>query len=181
MTFFLILTIVATVWLGTLAWFDCRYRKLPNYLTLPGVVIFPLMWLCLYGWKGFGYSLLGGLIGGAFLLIPYLLRGAGAGDVKMLLAVGCLSGFPGIFTTLIATSVAGLFLGVVMIIAGKTDASRVKHLFRCCFDVKYDRKAGREALPEFVKKKVRIPYGVAIAAGMWFTLLYTLYTLYTHK
>ena len=173
MTFFLIMAALASVWLGVLAWSDCRYRKLPNYLTLPGVVVFPVMYFFLMGWKGVGLSLLGGLIGGFFLLIPYLLRGAGAGDVKMLLAVGCLSGYPGIFTTLIATSVAGLILGAVMIAAGKTDAPRIKHFFRCCFDIKYDRQAGRDALPEFVKKKLRIPYGVAIAAGMWFTLLYT--------
>ena len=64
-----------------------------------------------------------------------------------------------------------------MILAGKTDGARVRHFFRCCFDIKYDRKAGREALPEFVKKKVRIPYGVAIAAGMWFNLLYTAFLL----
>ena len=177
MTFFMILTALATVWLGALAWSDCRYRRLPNYLTLPGVVIFPVMYYFLMGWKGVGYSLLGGAIGGFFLLIPYLLRGAGAGDVKMLLAVGCLSGYPGIFLTLFITSIAGLLLGAVMIAAGKTDAARVKHFFRSCFDVKYDRKAGKDALPEFVKKKVRIPYGVAIAAGMWFNLLYTTYLM----
>ena len=177
MTFFLILTALATVWLAALAWSDCRWRRLPNYLTLPGVVIFPVMYYFLMGWKGVGFSLLGGLIGGLFLLIPYLLRGAGAGDVKMLLSVGCLSGFPGVFLTLIITSVAGLILGTVMILAGRTDAARVKHLLRCCFDIKYDREAGKAALPEFVKKKLRIPYGVAIAVGMWGNLLYTAYLM----
>ena len=177
MTFFLILTALATVWLAALAWSDCRWRRLPNYLTLPGVVIFPVMYYFFMGWKGVGLSLLGGLIGGLFLLIPYLLRGAGAGDVKMLLSVGCLSGFPGVFLTLIITSVAGLILGTVMILAGRTDATRVKHLLRCCFDIKYDREAGKAALPEFVKKKLRIPYGVAIAVGMWGNLLYTAYLM----
>ena len=76
-----------------------------------------------------------------------------------------------------ALGYVGLILGAVMILAGKTDVHRVKHFLRSCFDVKYDRKAGREALPEFVKKKVRIPYGVAIAAGMWFNLLYTTFLL----
>ena len=177
MTFFLILTALATVWLAALAWSDCKYRKLPNYLTLPGVVVFPVVYYFHWGWQGVGMSLLGGLIGGLFLLIPYLLRGAGAGDVKMLLAVGCLSGYPGVFTTLIATSVAGLILGAVMVAASKTDASRIRHWFRCCTDMRYDRKAGREALPELVKKKVRIPYGVAIAAGMLFSLLFTLFCM----
>ena len=44
MTFFLIMAALASVWLGVLAWSDCRYRKLPNYLTLPGVVVFPVMY-----------------------------------------------------------------------------------------------------------------------------------------
>ena len=157
----------ATIWLAALAFCDCKWRRLPNELTLPGVVIFPLVWFLLHGKAGLISSLLGLLIGGLFLLLPYLLRGAGAGDVKMLAAVGALAGYPGIFLTLIITSVCGLILGVVMIVAGKTDSARLVHYFRCCFDWNYDRVTGAAHLPDKKREKVRIPYGVAIAAGMW--------------
>ncbi len=176
--FFWILFTVVTVWLSALAWSDCRWRRLPNTLTLPGIVIFPVMYLILGGWSGAGSSLLGGLIGGLFLLIPYFLRGAGAGDVKMLLSAGCLSGFPGIFLTLIITSVSGLILGAVMILWSKTDSARLKHALRCCFDLNYDRACGKAALPGKKKEKVRIPYGAAIAFGAWGSMVWTAYVMY---
>ena len=171
MTFFLIMAALASVWLGVLAWSDCRYRKLPNYLTLPGVVVFPVMYYFLMGWKGVGLSLLGGLIGGFFLLIPYLLRGAGAGDVKMFFAVGCLAGYPQIFPIMIMATVFGLILGVAMIIKGKLDSSRLKHFFKCCCCINYDREEGKKNLPPKNNEAVRIPFGVAIAAGTWCGLL----------
>ncbi len=176
--FFWILFILVTIWLGVLSWCDCRYRRLPNCLTLPGVIVFPAMYFCLSGWNGMLYSFVGGLIGGAFLLLPYLLRGAGAGDVKMLLSVGCLSGFPGILLTLVITSIAGLILGAVMIFCEKTDPARIKHFLRCCVDIRYDRAAGKAALPEKKNEKVRIPYGVAIALGTWGNMLWSAYVMY---
>lgn len=173
MNVFWLIFALATVWLAALAYCDCKWRRLPNELTLPGLVIFPILWFFINGGAGVVSSLIGLLIGGVFLLVPYLLRGAGAGDVKMLAAVGALSGYPGIFMTLLITSVAGLILGAVMITAGKTDGARVLHYLRCCFDWKYDRKAGYAALPDKKTEKVRIPYGLAIAAGMWGNLVYT--------
>lgn len=182
MTFFWILFAIATVWLATLAWCDCRTRQLPNMLTLPPVLILPLfywitLWIKTDVWTGFrtGFlmSIAGAAIGGIFLLVPYLLRGAGAGDVKMLTACGALAGFPGVVMMLIFTSIAGLILGLVMIIWGKTDPARLKHALRCAFDPSYDRAQGKAALPDKKNEKVRIPYGVAIAAGTWICLLVT--------
>lgn len=178
--FYWILFIVVTIWLSVLSWSDCKYRRLPNYLTLPGVIIFPVMYFFLNGWNGVVSSIIGGLIGGAFLLIPFLLRGAGAGDVKMLLSVGCLSGFPGVFMTLVITSILGTILGIAMMIYGKVDTARVKHFFRCCFDFRYDRKAGRENLPDLKREKLRIPYGVAIALGTLLNMIWSAYLMYIH-
>ena len=82
-----------------------------------------------------------------------------------------------IFLTLLITSVSGLILGLVMILWGKTDGARVKHYLRCCFDWNYDREAGFAGLPEKKNEKVRIPYGVAIAIGMFGNFAYTAYML----
>ena len=156
-----------TVWLVVLGWYDCCCRRLPNYLTLGGAAVFLVMRLASGGAGGALNGLLGGAIGAAFLLLPFLLRGAGAGDVKMFLAVGCLAGYPGIFGIMILASLFGLVLGVAMLIAGKADGARLKHWLNCCVNWKYDRKAGRAALPDKTKETVRIPFGVAIAAGTW--------------
>ena len=166
----LYLILALTPWLVVLCWYDWKWRRLPNLLTL-GMAGAAL------GWRfGFGYlplladGALGGLAAGLFLLIPFLLRGAGGGDVKMLFAVGCACGLARVPMLLFCTSFAGFIMAIAMLIAGKADSSRLKHWCRCIFDWRYDRKAGAAALPVAKKESTGVPYGVAIALGMWVTL-----------
>lgn len=160
----------ATPWLFCLGWQDWKTRRLPNWLTLGGSAVI-LVWQLGCGLPCFLNSLLGGLIGGGLLLLPFLLRAAGAGDVKFLFAGGLLTGFPAVFPMLFLTSIFGLLLGIVMQITGRLDGARLRHFFRCIFDWRYDRAAGRKDLPDRENEKVRIPFGSAIAAGIWTTLL----------
>jgi prepilin peptidase CpaA len=166
----LFLFILTTPWLAALCWQDCKYRRLPNILTL-GMAAGALVWRFGYGRLPlFLDGVYGGLAAGLFLLIPFLLRGAGGGDVKMLMAVGCLGGLHRIPMLLFCTSAAGFVMAVVMLVGGKVDGSRLKHWARCIFDWRYDRKAGRENLPPKTDERVRLPFGVAIAIGTWITL-----------
>ncbi len=170
MTPALFMLMLASPWLGVLCWFDCKYRRLPNYLTL-GMAAGALVWRLGYGrLPMFMDGVYGGLAAGLFLLIPFLLRGAGGGDLKMLFAAGCFCGLHRIALLLFCTSAAGFVMAVGMLLAGKVDGSRLKHWGRCIFDWRYDRKAGREALPSKTDERVRLPFGVAIAIGMWITL-----------
>ena len=164
-----------TIWLTVLGWYDCYYRRLPNYLTLGGAAVFLVMRLALWGTSGLVDGLIGGLIGGVFLLLPFLMRGAGAGDVKMFFAVGCLAGKLAIFPIMIFATVFGLILGTAMILKGKLDSSRLKHIFKCCFYLNYDREEGRKNLPPKNNEAVRIPFGVAIAAATLCGLLINAY------
>ena len=163
-------------WLVALCVYDFRERRLPNVLTL-SLGAAALVWRLGYGGVSlFLDGLLGGLIGALFLLVPFLLGGAGAGDVKMLTAAGCCLGLARSALLLFYTSVAGCLMAIVMLVAGRVDASRCKHWLRCLFDWRYDRKAGREKLPPKTDERVRLPFGIAIACGVWLTLLLELYS-----
>lgn len=161
----------ATPWLFLLARHDWKDRTLPNRLTLGGSLVI-LVWL--FGWGGLPCllnGLLGGVIAGGLLLIPFLIRAAGAGDVKFLFAGGLLAGYPAVIPMIFLTSVFGLILGILMRLTGRLDPARLRHLARCLFDWRYDRAEGRKNLPDREDERVRIPFGVAIAAGIWTTLL----------
>lgn len=163
---------LVTVYLVVLSWWDIRYRRLPNILTLGGalVALAYVFYASGWSWGWLGRSFLGGVIGFTFLLIPFLLRGAGAGDVKMLFAVGCIVGYPNIFMALVWISLCGIVLGLAMTISGHLDWARVKHYTRCLIDFRYDKVQGKASLPDASQEKVRIPYGVAIAVGTWLTM-----------
>ncbi len=59
--------------------------------------------------------------GGVFLLIPFLMRGAGGGDVKMLFAAGAVVGWGRVLMMLWITSLTGIVFGIAMLIFGKLD------------------------------------------------------------
>ena len=171
MTYLLTICFIGPL-LALLCWHDCRSRTLPNMLTLV-LAIVALCWrLYQHGGNGLVDGLLGGLVCGLFLMVPFLMKSAGAGDVKMLFGAGIATGLRYCFAELLFVSVSGLLLGLVMLCLGAVKSTRLKHYLRVLFDWKYDRKSGEESLPSKEDESVRIPFGVAIALGTVIALVY---------
>ena len=154
-------------WLLALCAWDLRARRLPNALTLGGAAV-ALAARLGAGWPSaapFLDGLAGGALAALLLLLPFLVRAAGAGDVKMLFAAGCALGRGRAAGFLLFVSLAGLALGLVWFLSARFDRRRIRHLARTLFDPRYDRAAGRAALPPKSAEACRVPFGLAIAAG----------------
>ncbi len=164
--------LLATPWLLTLCVWDVKHRRLPNLLTLGGAAVCLAAYLGADGFPMAVRGLLAGLLCGLFLFLPFLLKAAGGGDVKMLFACGILVGMGNIMNFLFFMSIAGFLLALIMWFAGRVDMRRVKHYARCVLDWSYDRKVGREGLPSRDNEHCRIPFGVAIAVGVWATFIW---------
>jgi Flp pilus assembly protein protease CpaA len=160
-----------TPWLVALCVSDVRHRRLPNVLTLGGLLVALVMAFGLGGAQKLVDSILAAGCAFLFLIIPFLMRAAGAGDVKMLAAAAAFLGLHTVLFFLLATSFAGLLVAIVMICMRQVTAARLKHAFRTLFDWKYDRKAGKAALPPKDDERARVPFGCAIAIGTWATLI----------
>ena len=74
--------------------YDVRYRRIPNWLTAIGVLLGLGLNTFLYqGWPGLRFSLMGlGLAFGIYFGL-YAVRAMGAGDVKLMAAIGALVGW----------------------------------------------------------------------------------------
>lgn len=87
------LTIIATVVLISVAAVtDWRKGEIPNWLTLPPLLIAPFFWYCTQGLQGLQVSLVG-MVGCG--LVPYCAFRVGAmggGDVKLFAALGAVNG-----------------------------------------------------------------------------------------
>ena len=97
--------------------YDWRYRRIPNWLSLAGLVAgfsghFYLGGLAglLVAAKGFGLAAL-------IYLMLYLVRGMGAGDVKLMAALGSIAGPMSWLLLFLATSILGAVVAVVMSLA----------------------------------------------------------------
>lgn len=171
LTWTILRTSLLTPWLAVLCVKDLKTRRLPNAWTLGGLAAGLIVQ---FGWGGVAGLLDGVEAAGVcvlFLLVPFLVRAAGAGDLKMLATCGAFVGMRQVLLLLLSVSFAGFFVAIGMLVTRKVGAARMKHAFRTLFDWRYDRKAGRADLPPREDEGNRVPFGVAIAIGTLATLV----------
>lgn len=89
----------------------------------------------------------------------------------MLFAAGLIAGPGNTLNLVLLVSLAGLVLACVMLFLRKVDPARIKHFCRCLFDFRYDRAEGRRNLPPPETESCRVPFGMAIATGLFLNLL----------
>lgn len=98
-------------WLAALTFYDVAQRRLPNRLTVPGAVVV----LLVAAWVGRGLpAALGALALTALYLLVHLAAPAamGAGDVKLAVGIGALTGAFGVDAWILAAVAAPLLTAV---------------------------------------------------------------------
>jgi len=150
---------------------DIATRRIPNWLTYSGVLVGIVGHGLLQGWRGLLAAVAGGLIGGAAFLVFYLVHAMGAGDVKLITAIGCLVGpTPAVQIVLASAIAGGIFALVLAVWRGK-----LRTLLANVVDVvRFHAVAGAEVHPRLNlsnPQAVRLPYAVAIAAGVLYSAL----------
>ncbi len=149
---------------------DVKSRRIPNLLTGPAILAALALHGIVDGWHGLFTALAAGLICGVIFMIFYVAGGMGAGDVKLMAAVGCLGGLPHIAFLLALTAVAGGVMGVALAMA----RGRLKEtLLNVLSLANHHRSEGLKPHPEMNVLNVsmlRLPYGLAIAVGCCVTL-----------
>ena len=108
---------VALLWMGALSVYDVAHRRLPNWLTLPGFAV--IMLVAAGSGHGRAAALGAGLLAVVYLLVHLAAPAAmGAGDVKLALGLGALTGCFGGDVWLLAAIGAPLLTAVIGLVAG---------------------------------------------------------------
>lgn len=150
---------------------DLRTQKIPNVLTLPSAIFAVTYHSILNGVEGFLFSTGGLLTGAGLLLIPYLLGGMGAGDAKMLGAVGGVLGAKSVFYAFLCSSiVGGVYALVLTLIYRRQFKGFFKKMATSLLNFILIRKYIQDPMqPE--SQKPKLCYGIAIAIGTSFYIL----------
>jgi prepilin peptidase CpaA len=98
---------------------DIWKYKIHNLLTLPLLVAGLAYHGITGGGAGLGSSALGALCGFGVLIAFYAIGGMGAGDVKLMAAVGAWLGIPMTFYVFLAASLAAGVYSVALLVVGK--------------------------------------------------------------
>ena len=154
--------------LVTAMWTDLRSSRIPNWLTFSAMGIGILVQAWIGGLHGALFSLAGLGAGLGLFVLPYVCRAIGAGDVKLMAAIGSIVGPAGALSVSILSVLAGglYALGAMTYQWGLAATSR-KLAFATygAFVTGGATGVGELQLP------FKLRYGLAIAAG---TLLFLL-------
>ena len=157
-SFTLLLTLVAAAW-------DWRSRKIPNWITVSGLVVAITLHAVIAGWSGVFFALKGAGLALGLLLPLVLLRAFGAGDWKLMGAVGAFLGWKLFLFVLVGS----IFATGIMAVAQMVRVGRVMETLRntvtlvkgfVAFGVKKNPQISLDN-PRLLK----LPFGVAVAAA----------------
>jgi prepilin peptidase CpaA len=144
---------------------DFTSRRIPNWLTFGASLTAFVFGAAGNGLPGLGHSVAGWMVGAALFLPLFLLRGMGAGDVKLMAALGAWTGpATAVWMTLYA-AVAGGLLAVAVTLWSGYFSRMLRNVWGLLM---FWRIAGIQPHPELTLATAsgpRLPYAFPITAG----------------
>ena len=141
---------------------DVKERKIYNTQTYSAMALGLIIHFFCYGINGFLFSLCGLGIGTLLLIFFYFIGGIGAGDVKLLAAIGALKGSSYAIETMFYAALIGGCMALMIIIRQRTFTQTLKNSVQyICHPISYSQD-------DSINHQY-LPYGVAISLGCAFT------------
>jgi prepilin peptidase CpaA len=163
----LALSILALAFALRAGWVDWRTRRIPNRLTVPALLLGVLANTAVWGWAGTKSSFEGAGLGLAVLLPFVLLRGLGAGDWKLMGALGALLGPQKFVVVLIGTVfIAGALAVVQMLRARRVKQTLANTVVLLTAFATFGLRPTREDISLDNPGLMTQPFGVAAALAM---------------
>ena len=150
---------------------DIRRFRVPNAITLSLLVSGLIYQATVEGWPGLARGVGGAAFGFACLIVPYLLGGMGAGDVKLLAGLGAWLGLSMTSDVLIAAALFGGFYALIL-------ATMTGSVRRTLDDLKslIDRGARAAEVPvqrvveQPGRRRRLVPFAAMVALGLFATI-----------
>jgi prepilin peptidase CpaA len=146
-----------------IAYYDVRYRRIPNAFVLAAFSGGVMMNAILGGLQGV-YSSIAGCLLAFFLMFMFHIFGAmGAGDVKLFAAIGAVTGLHLVVPTFIVVVLTGGLLAVVSTIRAGILVSTMQRVLQIFAGMLPGWQMPKFTVP--LDRKHTIPYGIAITMG----------------
>ena len=149
---------------------DLRTRRIPNVLTFAAAGGGLLFHLLTGGWPALLGSAAGYLVGVLIFFPIFALRGMGAGDVKLMAAVGAWLGPGQVAVAALLTSIAGGLLAIVVAVGYGYLKTGLSNLWMLLMHWRLEGVRPVPALTLHGATGPRLAYAVPIAIGTMVTL-----------
>ena len=144
---------------------DLRTQKIPNLIVYSGMLIALTYNTIIDGTGGLLFSAGGIAIGTALLIIPYLMGGMGAGDAKLMGAIGGFLGAKAVLFVFFLTAILGGIYALIVVFVYRT---AFRGFFRKQFSTLISFILMRKYVPDSIetaKNRPKLCYGLPIAIG----------------
>jgi prepilin peptidase CpaA len=162
--------IAAIVFAGVACVTDLRDGRIPNALTFGSLVVAFIVHSFLPQGEGVLHASLGLLAGGAIFFPFFALGGMGAGDVKLMAALGAWLGWQPVLFIAMYGAAAGGVLAIIVALSTGYLRQAFANIWRL---IMHWRIAGVEPLPDLTLESGRGPrlaYAIPIFVGLVVTL-----------
>jgi prepilin peptidase CpaA len=146
-----------------IAYYDVRYRRIPNAFVLAALVGGLIINLIFAGFGGLLSSLGGCALAFFPLFILHLFGAMGAGDVKLFAAIGAVVGAQLVLPTLLIVMITGGLIAVYSMFRAGTVRITMQRVLLILVGLLPGWQMPRFAVP--ADRRQTIPYGVAIMIG----------------
>jgi prepilin peptidase CpaA len=150
--------------------FDVRSRRIPNLLTIPAGIAGVLFHIGSGGWSGAGAGAVGAAVGFGLFFPLFALGGMGAGDVKLMAALGAWLGPAGAAWTALYAAIAGGVMAVAVALARGYLRTALANIWTLLGFWRFAGIRPLEGVTLETSKSPRLPYAVPITAGLIATL-----------
>jgi|GEM_PF-224495 len=168
------LIIFLTVILIVAATFDVIVHKIPNLLTFPTMASALIYYFIIMGLDGVFFSFKGLALGIIIFIVPYSMGVMGAGDAKLMGAVGSILGAKGVFMASVCTAIIGGLYAVILLLVHPRYFKEFLHRYITIFKTFIFTGQYIPIPAAEPDRQPKLYYGTAIALGtfLYFFLIY---------
>lgn len=141
--------------------YDVRYRRIPNWVSVGGIALGLLANTLTKGIPGLLFSLGGFAIGFGLYFLLYVFHAMGAGDVKLMGAIGALVGWQNWVAIFVIAAIVGGIMAMILIMA----RGRVRKTFWNIGYLLNEMRRGRAAHVSHAELDVQSPQSVGLPHG----------------
>jgi len=147
--------------------YDLRFRRIPNWLNLSAVVLGLAINTFVFAARGLGISALGMACALGIYLPLYLVRGMGAGDVKLMAAIGAIAGPENWLRIFVVTALLGGLASLLVVALRKRFRETGGNLLLIVSELLRGRKPAQADARLDVRdpRSVGMPHGTVVAIG----------------
>lgn len=173
----ILINVILVVFLLLCSYEDAKKKIIPNKYTVPVLLVGFLLMTLNNGLDGLKNSFSGFLLGFLIFFVPFIFGLMGAGDVKLMAAIGALKGFTFTLYSLLATSIAGGIMVIIYAIYKRQMLKTILNMFGLIIKplariiyLNTGNKRAEKLFNYFEKAKsdhseLYIPYAIPIATG----------------